>query len=496
MKHEKFIRGAGVLLAITSLPSSYGIGTLGEAAIQFVDMLVELRQRYWQVLPIGPTSYGDSPYQAYSAFAGNPYMIDLDQLVMDGLLQLEEITCVDWGDNERDVNYGKIYDSRYKILKLAFQRFYCQDDGFLMFCENEKYWLDEYALFMALKEHFNYKPWIAWDDGLRNHNEESIESYKKILKNQIIFWKFLQYKFFIQWNSLKQYANKKGVDIIGDIPMYVAHDSVDVWSNREQFILEENGELSFVSGCPPDVSASEGQKWGNPLYNYEIMEKDNYTWWRKRMHANSKLFDLIRIDHFIGLVRYYMIPASSENGLRGTWKKGPGLKLIKVIEESVGNTKLIAENIGVKLPSVNKVLNRIGWPGMKILLFAFAKDASNDSLPHNYDGKNLVIYGSTHDYETIMGAFKNKSEKDLKFLYAYLGIHSKDEIIDGMIRIAYASIADIVIFQMQDILKLDNEYRMNLPSTVGKNWKFRIWRDCISEERGKFIRELAAIYGR
>lgn len=496
MKRNDFTRGAGVLLAITSLPSSYGIGTLGEAAIQFVDMLVELRQKYWQVLPIGPTSYGDSPYQAYSAFAGNPYMIDLDLLVQDGLLKKEEIINVDWGDDERDVDYGKIYESRFKILKIAFIRFDTEIIEFRNFCVREEAWLEEYALFMALKEHFDYRPWIEWDASIANHEEESVESYKKILSVELKFWKFLQYKFYTQWNALKGYANKKGIDIIGDIPIYVAHDSVDVWVNRKLFVLDEDGSLSLVSGCPPDVSATEGQKWGNPLYDYQEMEKDDFSWWRKRMELNSRLFNVVRIDHFIGIVRYYMISAISENGLRGEWKKGPGLKLAKAIEESSGDTRIIAEDVGVKLPSVIKVLKRMGWPGMMILLFAFNGDASNPSLPHNYENHNLVIYGSTHDYQTLLGAFSNKSDKELDFTYKYLGINKKEEIVDSVIRLAYASVADIVIFQMQDILKLDDTSRMNLPSTVGKNWKFRIWRDCISEERGDFIRDLVTTFGR
>ena len=447
-------------------------------------------------LPIGPTSYGDSPYQAYSAFAGNPYMVDLDQLVLEKLLKDEEITCINWGDDERDVDYGKIYESRFVILKMAYKRFDSKNQSFQIFCEKEKEWLNEYALFMSLKEHFYYKPWIDWDKGIRTHENEEIIKYEKILTDEIQFWKFLQYLFFKQWNILKKYANKKGIEIIGDIPIYVAHDSADVWSNRELFILNKNGSLDFVSGCPPDVSATEGQKWGNPLYDYKKMEQDNFKWWRNRMVANSRLYDVVRIDHFIGIVRYYMISSSLENGLRGNWKKGPGLKLAKIIEESAGSTRIIAENIGVKLPSVIKVLKKTGWPGMKVLLFAFQTDASNEFLPHNYESKNLAVYGSTHDYETIMGAFKDKNQAELQFLFQYLGIDKKEEIVDAMIRLAYASVANIVIFQMQDILKLDNQARMNLPSTVGKNWKFRIWRDCISEERGEFIRKLSAVYGR
>lgn len=496
MKKKDFTRGAGVLLAITSLPSSYGIGTLGEAATRFVDMLDELKQKYWQVLPVGPTSYGDSPYQAYSAFAGNPYMIDLDLLVEDGLLNKDEIISVDWGDDERGVDYGKIYESRIKILKIAFSRFDVNKKKFRIFCINEEEWLDEYALFMALKEHFNYRPWIEWDEAIANREIEAINSYKEILSTELKFWKFLQYMFFIQWHALRNYANKKGIEIIGDIPIYVAHDSVDVWSNRNLFILDEDGSLSLVSGCPPDVSATEGQKWGNPLYDYSEMEKDNFAWWRKRMKANSRLFDIVRIDHFIGIVRYYMISAVSENGLRGEWKKGPGLKLANAIEESAGDTKIIAEDVGVKLPSVIKVLKRLGWPGMKILLFAFNTDASNPCLPHNYEDHNMVVYGSTHDYQTLMGAFSKKSNEELKFVLDYLNIDQKEDIVDSMIRLAYASVADIVIFQMQDILKLDDTSRMNLPSTVGKNWTFRIWRDCISEERGEFIRNLATIFDR
>ena len=427
---KRMARGAGILLAITSLPSSYGIGTLGDAAFQFIDLLVDLKQRYWQVLPIGPTSFGDSPYQSYSAFAGNPYLIDLDDLVQEKLLSVEEIRSFHWGNDEADI--------------------------------------------------------------------EALKEYETTLHADILFYEFCQFEFFKQWKKLKEYANNRGIQLIGDLPFYVALDSVDVWANRELFLLEEDGTPKGVAGSPPDAFSENGQKWGSPVYNWSRMEEDGFAWWQARMLEHAKLFDVIRLDHFAAIVKYYVVPNKAEDGRSGKWSRGPGKKLTDAIEKVIGDTHIIVEDIAGKspIPGVKKLMARTGWPGIKILMFAFGDDTANEHLPHNYTDCNLVVYAGTHDNETIVGYFRDKTDYELAYLYEYLNIKYKEEIPDALIRAAYASIADVVIIQMQDLMKLGNEARMNAPSTVGRNWRWRIGTDELSEERRAWIRTLASVYHR
>ncbi|MDE7447303.1 MAG: 4-alpha-glucanotransferase [Lachnospiraceae bacterium] len=489
-------RGAGILLAVTSLPSPYGIGTMGKEAFRFVDTLSDLRQKYWQVLPIGPTSFGDSPYQSFSAFAGNPYLIDLDILISEGLLKQEEVDGYNWGNKKDDVDYALIYESRFKVLKSAFERFDAQDEAFKKFCKENEDWLEDYSLYMAVKDEMNGREWLSWEEGLRDRKAGALERYKELLKEQIAFWMFLQYKFFEQWNALKAYANEQGIRIIGDIPLYVALDSADVWANREQFKLNEEGRPVEVAGCPPDAFSDDGQKWGNPLYDWEKMESEGFGWWKKRMEANGRLFDIIRIDHFIGVAKYYSIPAEDETARNGRWNKGPGKKLTDMIEKTLGKNRIIAEDLGVAVPAVKKLLEKTGWPGMKILLFAFDGNTANEHLPHNYADGNLVVYAGTHDNETVVGYFRDKTEYELAYLYEYLNIKRKADIPDAVIRAAYASVADIVIMQMQDLLKLGNEARMNFPSTVGTNWRWRVLKGSLSEERRTWIRTMTLLYRR
>ncbi|MBD5546615.1 MAG: 4-alpha-glucanotransferase [Lachnospiraceae bacterium] len=489
-------RGAGILLAVTSLPSPYGIGTMGKEAFKFVDMLSNLRQKYWQVLPIGPTSFGDSPYQSFSAFAGNPYLIDLDILIAEGLLKQKEVDGYNWGNKKDDVDYALIYESRFKVLKCAFERFDTEDEVFKKFCKENKDWLEDYSLYMAVKNEMNGREWLSWEEGIRNRRAEALEKYKEHLKEQILFWMFLQYKFFEQWDALKSYANEQGIKIIGDIPLYVALDSADVWAEREQFKLDEDGRPVEVAGCPPDAFSDDGQKWGNPLYDWEKMEEQGFGWWKRRMEANGRLFDIIRIDHFIGVARYYSIPAEDETARNGRWNKGPGKKLTDMIEKTLGKNRIIAEDLGVAVPAVKKLLAKTGWPGMKILLFAFDGNTANEHLPHNYADGNLVVYAGTHDNETVVGYFRDKTEYELAYLYEYLNIKKKDDIPDAIIRAAYASAADIVIMQMQDLLKLGNEARMNFPSTVGCNWRWRVPKDSLDEERRTWLRTMTLLYRR
>lgn len=498
LESKELTRGAGILLAITSLPSSYGIGTLGKAAFQFVDLLVDLKQRYWQVLPIGPTSFGNSPYQSYSTFAGNPYLIDLDDLAEEGLLMESEIRSFNWGTDDADIDYAMIYENRYKILRMAFSRFSVEDKDFIAFVEREESWLSDYSLYTALKRHFGDREWQSWDKPLANKEPDAVKEYQEILHNDIMFCKFCQYEFFKQWKLLRTYANSRGIQIIGDMPFYVALDSVDVWANREMFLLGEDGKPSTVAGAAPDGFSENGQIWGSPIYNWSYMEGGGFEWWKARMIQNAELFDVIRLDNFSGIVRYYAVPADAEDGRNGKWSKGPGKKLTDAMNEVLGDTRVIVEDIGPKtqIPGVKKLKAKTGWPGIKILMFAFDDDTANEHLPHNYQECNMVVYAGTHDNETIVGYFREKSDYELAYLYEYLNIKYKEEIPDALIRAAYASIADVVIIQMQDLMKLGNEARMNAPSTVGRNWRWRIGKDTLSEERRAWIRTMATVYRR
>ena len=345
MAGKEFTRGAGILMSITSLPTAYGIGTMGQDAFDFVDLLVDLKQRYWQVLPLGPTSFGDSPYQSFSAFAGNPYLIDLHTLIKEKLITKAEVESLSWGNKEDDIDYAILFENRFKVLNSACGRFDFENEKFLKFSKEESYWLDDYSFFMAMKTFSNNDGWMDWKEEIRNRNDKSLNQYQKKLEKEIRFWKFCQFKFFEQWMKLKAYANKKGIQIIGDIPLYVALDSADVWVNREDFQLDKNGCPTLVAGCPPDAFSDDGQKWGNPLYDWDAMEQNGFAWWKKRMLANAKLYDVIRIDHFIGVVRYYSIPANDDNAKNGRWRKGPGKKLTDAIEEVLGDGKIIAEDL-------------------------------------------------------------------------------------------------------------------------------------------------------
>lgn len=491
-------RGAGILLAVTSLPSSYGIGTLGEAAFRFVDVLVDLKQRYWQVLPIGPTSFGDSPYQSYSAFAGNPYLIDLDDLVKEGLLLPEEIRSFHWGNDEADIDYGMIYENRFEVLKMAFERFDTGQEAFRRFCGEAAEWLDDYALYTALKGYFGDREWQSWEPALRDREESALCEYREKLHTDMMFCKFCQYEFFRQWRALKRYANSRGVSIIGDLPFYVAADSADAWAHRELFLLGEDGTPEVVAGAPPDAYSADGQKWGSPVYDWSLMEENGFAWWQARILENAELFDVIRLDHFTGIVKYYTVPGGAENGKNGKWRRGPGKKLTDAIEQAAGDIPVIVENVGAKnpMPGVKKLMVKTGWTGIKILMSAFDGDTANDNLPHNYTDGNLVVYAGTHDNETIVGYFRDKTDYELAYLYEYLNIKYKEEIPDALIRAAYASVADVAMIQMQDIMKLGNEARMNVPSTVGSNWRWRIGTDGLSEERRAWIRTLASVYRR
>ncbi len=526
MDNEKISRSAGILMAVSSLPSPYGIGTMGKAAYDFVDFVKNTNHKYWQVLPLGPTSYGDSPYQSYSAYAGNPYLIDLDMLVEDGLLLKSTILSIDWGDglipiqiseeeaiNNRfgqgyDVNLGhpnyvsyeKMYNNRFGILRQAFKAFTEKNNSENMnkeyseFCEQNSFWLEDYSLFMACKNYYDNRFWGDWDEDIKHRTREGMEKHKVILEKDIEFWKFVQYEFFKQWFKLKAYANEKNIEIIGDIPIYMALDSADVWSHPDDFMLDENLTPTKVAGVPPDDFTELGQKWGNPLYDWAKQELDDYSWWRHRMEASAKLYDVIRIDHFIGIVKYYTIPADAEDARIGEYMQGPGMKLCKAINESIGNKKIIAEDLGVAIPEVVKLLEDNGYPGMKVIEFAFGGDRKNPHLPYNYT-QNMVCYGGTHDNETLLGFFNQRNDWELGYAFDYLGTRDRYQCVDKVFRAAYSSVANLVIFQVQDILKLDNSARMNFPSTMG-NWKWRMSAGALNQSHIDSMRYLASVFGR
>ena len=495
-KDNTLQRGAGLLMPISSLPSPYGIGTLGKEAYKFVDYLVSAGQKYWQVLPVGPTSYGDSPYQSFSAFAGNPYFIDLDYLVEEGLLTKAQIKKFPWGDDPEYVDYATIYYSRFDVLRIAYENSdFRNEDAYRRFQEENWYWLDDYSLYMAVKFHFDNNEWAKWDYDIKARQQHAIDRYKYELADDIDFWKFCQYKFFEQWHNLREYANEQGIEIIGDIPIYVAMDSADVWAHKELFELDGDFKQINVAGVPPDAFSEDGQLWGNPLYNWDVMEQQGFEWWKQRMASNSKLYDYIRIDHFIGVENYYSIEAHCNKAKKGVWRKGPGKKLTDAIDSAIGDAKIIAEDLGIVNPAVRALLAETGYPGMNIIEFAFEATPTNTHLPHNYK-PNSLVYGGTHDNETVAGFFKSKKASELKYAYRYLGVDNKNDIPAAVLRTAYASVAAIAIFQVQDILELGNEARMNTPSTVGNNWKWRMKKGALTKKKAKELKELAKFYAR
>ncbi len=495
-KQPPLERGAGVLLPVFSLPSPYGIGSFGREARRFVDFLAQAGQRYWQVLPLGPTSFGDSPYQSFSAFAGNPYFIDLEQLIQEGLLQKEEAEEISWGEQPNQVDYQALFSNRFRLLRKAHgrSRHPCSRD-YRAFCRQNHPWLADYALYMALKERHDYQEWLLWEEPLRCREPAALKAAREELQEEIDFYKFCQYYFFRQWRALKAYANQQGISIIGDIPIYVALDSADVWAHPELFQLDENRRPTAVAGVPPDAFSATGQLWGNPLYRWDRMEEDGFAWWRARIAASAGLYDLLRIDHFIGVCRYYAIPAQAKTAQEGRWLPGPGKKLTGAIREAAGGCRIIAEDLGVVTPAVRRLLEQSGFPGMRVLSFAFDGDASNDHLPHHYV-PNLVVYGGTHDNQTLCGLFAEKTKKELRFARRYLQVKKRSKLPAAVMRAAYESVAAVAVMQAQDLLGLGSAARINLPSSTGNNWKWRLLPGQLTEALAKRMRRQAQTYGR
>lgn len=496
------LRGAGVLMHISSLPGKFGIGTFGNEAYKFVDFLKRAGLKYWQILPLGHTSFGDSPYQCFNAFAGNPYFIDFDILKEDGLLNDWEYKKVDYGQNDEKVDYEKIYNSKYKVLRHAYEnykknKFSEIEIEFLQFKEKNSFWLDEYSLYMALKLHFDVGNWYNWDEDIKLRKPDAIKKYRDELKDEIEYWSFIQYLFFTQWFELKKYATTLGIQIIGDIPIYVAEDSVDTWGNPENFKLDRSTlDPLVVAGCPPDAFSDTGQFWGNLIYDWDLMKKTGYKWWISRISESLKLYDIVRIDHFRGFESYWAIPYGDKTAVNGKWEKGPGIDLFNAIKTELGDIDVIAEDLGYLTDQVRDFLEETGFPGMKVLQFAFDGSNDNNYLPHRYI-KKCIAYTGTHDNDTFLGWYeKTASENDLKNAKTYLGLNEDEGYSWGFIRGSWSSVADVAITQMQDFLNLGNEARMNLPSSMGKNWSWRMKEGSLTEELANKISELNYRYGR
>lgn len=494
-------RASGILLPVFSLPSPYGIGSFSKEAYQWIDFLAEAGMKYWQILPLGPTSYGDSPYQSFSTYAGNPYFIDLDELVKEQYLTKEQLKELDIVENPRDIDYGKLYIDRMLILKKAYAESQKKENyAFEDFKRENAWWLDDYALFMAVKNVFGGEAWNKWADDIRYRYDYAIEYYRTTYSNEIGFYQWLQYLFAKQWRSLKTYANEKGIKIIGDIPIYVAFDSADVWANPFLFQLDEQRNPVSVAGCPPDGFTADGQLWGNPLYSWEFHKQTNYDWWVSRMAYCFKLYDVVRIDHFRGFDEYFSIPSGDSNAKNGHWEKGPGIDLFRTIKSRLGEKEIIAEDLGYITDSVRELVKECGYPNMKVLQFAFdSRDSSGaeDYLPHNYL-KNCVCYTGTHDNETIYGWLSSIQKVEKEMVCAYLNRWgaSDAELAKELVRTAVASVADLCIIPLQDYLRLDNSARINVPSSTGENWRWRMLNEEMSSELAEEIRALSQIYGR
>lgn len=488
------MRSSGILLHISSLPSPYGIGTFGRQAYQFVDFLRAAGQRYWQLLPLGQTGFGDSPYQSFSVFAGNPYFIDLVTLCEEGLLTNEECNAYDWGSDEKAVDYAKIFHNRYALLWKAYRRFQNKQALDVFRIENSG-WIEDYALYMAVKSKMDLRAWTEWDEDIKLRKPEAVQQYKAQLADDIEYYIFLQYLFFKQWYALKAYANKNDVEIIGDMPIYVAADSADTWANSEIFLLDEHKNLIDVAGVPPDGFSATGQLWGNPLYRWDYLKQTNYDWWVKRLKAASHIYDVTRIDHFRGLESYYAIPYGDKTAENGEWLKGPGYHFFESILPQLGNIRLIAEDLGYLTEGVHELRRKTGYPGMKILEFAFDSREASDYLPHNYN-KNCVVYTGTHDNDTVRGWFSSAPGEDVAFARRYLNITNDKNGIWEFIRAAMASVANLAVVQMQDYLNLDSQARMNTPSTIGGNWRWRLSPNALAPELAKRIGDITHLYGR
>ena len=493
-------RASGILMHITSLPQDEGIGTFGKSAYQFADFLKAANQKYWQILPLGPVGYGNSPYQAFSAFAGNPYLIDLQKLIDEGLLPKDEKIClIKNGNDTEKVDFEAISESKMQLLYKAYK---LNKENKELIKQIEQFktenasWLEDYSLFMAIKERHNQVSWQEWETPLKCREKSALNECRESLRDEIEFWNFLQYEFFKQWFELKAYVNHLGIEIIGDIPIYVSTDSSDTWAHPELFNLNQDCQPITVAGCPPDAFTEDGQLWGNPIYDWNYLERTGYKWWIERMKQNATLYDMIRIDHFRGFESFWEVPFGEKTARNGRWVKGPGYKLFKAINEALGNVAIIAEDLGFITEEVIQLRKKTGYPGMSIMQFAFDIKGDSEYLPHNC-ARESVAYIGTHDNETIVGWMEDPNNvKQLAFAKRYLRLTKKEGYHWGFIRGLWASPARLAIAQMQDVLGLDNHARMNIPSTVGDNWNWRMKNDAINEGIIRKLKRLTNIYGR
>ena len=490
-------RSCGILMPIASLPSPYGIGTLGQAAFDFVDFLHEAGQSWWQILPVGPLSYGDSPYQSPSTFAGNPYFVDLDLLVEDGLLLPEEITAFSWGSNPARIDYGLLYENRYILLQKAAERGWERDaEAVAVFAEENKGWLEDYALFMAVKRQFGMVSWLDWpDEKIRLRDPEALAEYCTLLQDDIRLFTYIQFLFFRQWDALRAYAHEKGVRIIGDLPIYIALDSADVWASPEWFQLDEKNLPVEVSGVPPDYFNENGQLWGNPLYDYGRMREDGYGWWIRRVGGAAKLYDTIRIDHFRGFESYWAVPFGAKDAKIGRWVKGPGMDLVGRITGWFRDVRFIAEDLGYPSPAVQQLLRDSWLPGMKVLEFAFDTRDTSSYLPHSYP-THCVCYTGTHDNAPLMAWKDEAKPEDIQMAKQYLGLNEEEGFVWGVIRGGMSSVADLFIAQLPDYLELGTESRINTPGTLDGNWRWRVLPGQLTPQLAHHIRKLTVLYGR
>ena len=489
------MRESGILMHITSLPGPYGVGTMGKEAYKFVDFMKDAGQRVWQILPLNPTGYGDSPYQSCSTYAGNHYLIDLDTLVEEGLLEKSEIENITWGYREDKVDFGALYNNRLKVLRLAYGRF-ADQAGLDAFIQENSSWLPDYALFMALKDRFGGKHWYEWERKLKFRDHEALWQIRSEMKDEIRFVCFVQYLFSKQWSALRAYAHQAGLRIIGDVPIYVPLDSVDVWTATELFQLNEELAPTDVAGCPPDAFTADGQLWGNPLYRWDVMEKDGFDWWMRRLAAAGERYDVVRLDHFRGFEAYWAVPYGNPTARIGQWIKGPGIRFMNTIKEQLPKLDLIAEDLGFLTQDVLDLRDESGFPGMKVLGFAFDSREPSEYLPHTYP-TNSVCYTGTHDNQTTRQWFDTVGQEAVEYAKEYMTLSDQEGYVWGVIRTAFASVSDLCVVPLQDYLDIGAEGRMNFPGTMtDANWTWRTKPGTYTAELAEKIKKLTVLYGR
>lgn len=489
------MRESGILMHITSLPGPYGVGTMGKQAFAFVDFLREAGQKYWQILPLTPTGYGDSPYQSCSTYAGNHYLIDLELLIEDGLLERPEVEGISWSEDASKVDFGLLYHHRLSILRKAYSRFRDQEACDRFIAENSD-WLPDFALYMALKDKFNGAPWYQWEDPIKYRDRDALNAVFSQESDNIRFYSFVQYLFYKQWRALRAYAHQNGVKIIGDVPIYVPYDSVEVWVNPQLFQLDAAMVPTAVAGCPPDAFSQDGQLWGNPLYRWDRMGEDGYHWWINRLAAAGELYDVVRLDHFRGLEAYWSVPYGDATARNGQWIKGPGLNFIRTLQEKLPHIKMIAEDLGFLTQEVLDLRDQSGFPGMKVLGFAFDSREPSEYLPHVYP-KNSVCYTGTHDNMTMRQWFETASADAVAYATEYMRLSEWEGMVWGVVRTAMSSVSNLCVIQIQDLLNLGGEARMNFPGTMtNANWTWRAWDGFTGNGLSQRVHHLTQLYGR